>query len=256
MEEEIDLIDLLLTLWKKKFWIILTIAFGAFIGIIYTRFIVVPKYSSSVTLILSKSNSNSSAYTQTFNYDTEEAITQSDITLNQKLISTYAEIMKSRRVCEEVTTNLNLEMNYDLVRDAIDVSSVKDTDVIKVTVTTKDASLSKKIATELVNSFTKEVDRIYSIQNVKILDVAQLDNSPVNISYPKNIVIFALIGAVLSCGVIFLQYYFDNTIKNQDQITKVTGLPVLATIPRMDQSNVNDSSYYSREKRGGKKSGK
>ena len=253
MEEEIDLFDLLLSFWKKIFWIILAVVFGALIGIIYTRFIVVPKYSSNVTLILSKASSNivsSPTY-----IDSEEAITQSDITLNQKLISTYAEIMKSRRVCEEIKSNLNLDMNYDTLKEAISVATVKDTDVIKVTVTTKDAELSKKIVTELVNSFTKEVDRIYNIQNVSILDEALADDKPVNISYTKNTIIFALIGGILVCGVIFLQYYFDNTIKSQDTVTKITGLPVLATIPKMDPNSISDAGYSS-ETRGDKRHGK
>ena len=253
MEEEIDLIDLLQTFWKKIFWIILAVVFGAFIGLIYTRFIVVPKYSSNVTLILAKASNN--VTTSSTLLDSEEAITQSDITLNQKLISTYAEIMKSRRVCDEIKANLNLEMNYDVLKEAISVASVKDTDVIKVTVTTKDANLSQKIVTELVNSFTNEVDRIYNIQNVRILDVAQVDNEPVNISYPKNIVIFALVAGVLVCGIIFLQYYFDNSIKSSDTVTKVSGLPVLATIPKIEASSVNDSSYSTRL-RGGKRDGK
>ena len=253
MEEEIDLIDLLQTFWKKIFWIILAVVFGAFIGLIYTRFIVVPKYSSNVTLILAKASNN--VTTSSTLLDSEEAITQSDITLNQKLISTYAEIMKSRRVCDEIKANLNLEMNYDVLKEAISVASVKDTDVIKVTVTTKDANLSQKIVTELVNSFTNEVDRIYNIQNVRILDVAQVDTEPVNISYPKNIVIFALVAGVLVCGIIFLQYYFDNSIKSSDTVTKVSGLPVLATIPKIEVSSVNDSSYSTRL-RGGKRDGK
>ena len=253
MEEEIDLIDLLQTFWKKIFWIILAVVFDAFIGLIYTRFIVVPKYSSNVTLILAKASNN--VTTSSTLLDSEEAITQSDITLNQKLISTYAEIMKSRRVCDEIKANLNLEMNYDVLKEAISVASVKDTDVIKVTVTTKDANLSQKIVTELVNSFTNEVDRIYNIQNVRILDVAQVDTEPVNISYPKNIVIFALVAGVLVCGIIFLQYYFDNSIKSSDTVTKVSGLPVLATIPKIEASSVNDSSYSTRL-RGGKRDGK
>ena len=253
MEEEIDLFDLLLTFWKKIFWIILAVIFGAFIGIIYTRFIVVPKYSSNVTLILSKA-SNNIVSSPTY-IDSEEAITQSDITLNQKLISTYAEIMKSRRVCEEIKANLNLDMNYDTLKEAISVATVKDTDVIKVTVTTKDAQLSQKIVTELVSSFTKEVDRIYNIQNVSILDEALVDNTPVNISYTKNVIIFALVGGILVCGIIFLQYYFDNSIKSSDTVTKVSGLPVLATIPKIEASSVNDSSYSTRL-RGGKRDGK
>lgn len=242
MEEEIDLFDLLHTFWKRKFWIILAVIFGAFIGIIYTKFIVVPKYSSNVTLILSKANSASQDTSVSY-YDSEEAITQSDITLNQKLISTYAEIMKSRRICDEVKSKLSLNMDYDVLKEAISVSSVKDTDVIKVTVTTKDATLSEKIATALVEVFTSEVERIYGIQNVSILDGAEIDNDPVNINYTKNVIIFALVFAVIVFGIIFLNYYFDNTIKSAETVAKITGLPVLATIPKINQTDLTTSAY-------------
>ena len=255
MEEEIDLLDLFMAFMKKKFWIIIAVIFGAFIGLIYTKFIVVPKYASSVNLILVKAgNGTAINQNQTYYLDSDDAITASDITLNQKLISTYSEIIKSRRIVNEVITNLNLKMNYSDVKNSISVSSVKDTDIIKVTITTEDAKLSKKIATELVDCFTKEVANIYNIQNVYIMDKAQLEETPVNISYGKNIVIFALIAGVIVCGIIFLNYYFDNTIKSQETITQITGLPVLATIPRLDKNAMTDSAYSSGLK-GGKKNG-
>ena len=160
MEEEIDLTELFYAFWKKKLWILIALILGILAGFIYTKFIVTPKYTSSVTLILSKAT-NSELPTAS-----NDAITQSDITLNQKLISTYGEIIKSRRVAKDVTSNLNLDMSFDEVKDCISVSSVKDTDVIKISVTTDDPELSQKIASEVVTSFTAEVDRVYNIKNV------------------------------------------------------------------------------------------
>lgn len=233
MEEEIDLLDLFYAFWQKKLWLILSIVIGAILGYVYTEFIVVPKYSSSVTLILAKANSGN-----TQSQDLEDAITQSDITLNQKLISTYSEIIKSKRVGNTVIQKLNLDISYKELKNSISVSSVKDTDVIKVSVTTPDASISQKIATELVVAFTDEVDRVYNIQNVSIIDDAEIDNTPVNINYSKNIAIFAVALFAVASAVIFLFYYFDTTIKNEDTIRKITGLPVLCSIPKLDKKEV------------------
>ena len=226
MEEEIDLTELFYAFWKKKLWILIALILGILAGFIYTKFIVTPKYTSSVTLILSKAT-NSELPTAS-----NDAITQSDITLNQKLISTYGEIIKSRRVAKDVTSNLNLDMSFDEVKDCISVSSVKDTDVIKISVTTDDPELSQKIASEVVTSFTAEVDRVYNIKNVSIIDEAEINDIPVNISYLKNIAIFAIAFVMLVCAVVFLMFYFDNTIKTEENIVKLTELPVLALIPK------------------------
>ena len=227
MEEELDLFELFITFWKKKYWIILAVIVGIILAVVYTKFIITPKYMSSVTLILSKPENTTS-------FTTNDAITQSDITLNQKLISTYSEILKSKRVGKTVLDNLKVDMDYNELKEGVSVNSVKDTDVIKVSVTTYDAELSKVIVSEMVKVFTDEVDRIYSIKNVSIVDEAEIDLKPVNVSLLKNIVIFALIGFVLACGVIFLIFYFDNTVKSSEQINSLTELPVLAVIPKIN----------------------
>ena len=42
---------------------------------------------------------------------------------------------------------------------------------------------------------------------------------------------YLLIGAVLSCAVVFIMYYFDTTIKTKEEIEERVGLPVLGIIP-------------------------
>ena len=240
MDEELDLLDLFFTFLKKKYWLIGAVLVGAIIGFIYTKYIVVPQYTSSVTLILSKP----SEQTGSSMVDSSGAITQSDITLNQKLISTYGEILKSRKVAKEVIDDLNLEMTYGEIKNCVGVSFVKDSDVIKLSVTTQNPELSATIADKMTEAFSKEIVRIYNIQNVSIIDNAEINHSPVNISYGKNIVIFAVICFVLVAGVIFLFYYFDNTIKTEENIQKLTGLPVLCTIPIGHVNNQKGVSKY------------
>lgn len=231
MEEELDLLDLFFAFWKKRMWLMIAIIVGAVSGFLYTEFMVVPKYTSSVTLILAKASTESTTGLAT---DATGAITQSDITLNQKLISTYGEILKSRRIAYTVIDSLELNMTYQQLINCVAVSFVKDSDVIKLSITTTDPELSAKIANEMTGAFTDEVARIYNIQNVAIIDSAEVNTNPVNVSFGKNVIIFALIAFVIVAVVIFLIYYFDNTVKTEENVKKITGLPVLCSIPVMD----------------------
>ena len=240
MNEELDLLDLFYAFWKKRIWLILAIIIGIIAGFVYTKYMVVPEYSSSVRIVLAKDSGDTS---RTISNDTYNSITQTDITLNQKLISTYNEIIKSKRTCNKVIENLGIDLTYSELIKCIDVSSVKDTEIILLKITTKNAELSEKIATELTSVFRDTVSEIYNIKNIIILDEAEVNNNPVNVSYVKNISIFALALFALVAIIIFLIYYFDNTVKTEENVQKLTGLPVLSTIPDIKKN-----------KKGGKKS--
>lgn len=106
--DEINLQEFLYNI-KKKFAIILIVTLvGAIIGGIYSLFFVTPMYETSTTLILARSNSNNNS-----NNNLGDSITQTDIVLNQKLIATYSEIIKSRSVAKEVIEKLELNMTAE-----------------------------------------------------------------------------------------------------------------------------------------------
>ena len=91
--EEIDLKEIIYYIFKKKLFVILAIIICGVIGIFYTKYMVTPMYSSYSTVVLSKPEDNTVITNNTSN-TTSNSITQNDVTLNQKLISTYSEIMK------------------------------------------------------------------------------------------------------------------------------------------------------------------
>lgn len=223
--EELDLKELFNIFWNKKLQVILIIAIFVVIGIIYTIGFVEPVYESSTTLVLAKSeDSNDSA-------SDSESITQTDVTLNQKLVATYSEIVKSKKVRRKVISNLEIDMDEEELKKNVSVTSVEDTEVIKIIVKDKNPTNAAKIANEIAKVFPTEVSSIYKINNVYILDEAEVAQGPSNINHIRDIVIFAFIGLVISFVYVLVGNMFDTTVKTVEDIEKSFKIPVLVSIP-------------------------
>lgn len=222
--EEIDLKDLF-GFFVKKIPVIMVITLIVFaVGTSYTVFLKTPLYKSNTTLILVKKQSS--------NENEQASQTQNDIILNQKLVSTYSEIIKSRRVLNQVVNTLNLDYSSDELSEKITVSSISDTEIIKISVSDKDNKKSAKIADTIANVFSKEIMDIYNLENVSIIDSAEIEEEPYNIQIIRDFVIYVAVGLVLSCGVVFIIYYFDDSIKSSEEIENRLGITVIGSIPR------------------------
>lgn len=220
--EEIDLKEFIMLFWNKKVSIILITIIFMFIGIIYSVGFVTPKYTSSTTLLLATSeNANSKTNT----------ITTSDITLNSKLVSTYSELVKSKNVTRQVISNLGINETEDELRNSITVSSVKDTELIKISVTDKNATNAYNIANEIAKVFTQKVSEIYNINNVQILDQAEISTTPSNINHTKDVIMFTFVGLFVAIVFVLVANMLDTTIKSSEEVEKLCNVPVIASIP-------------------------
>ena len=214
--EEIDLRDFWDLIKSKILLIINCTLLFAIMGLVYLAFINVPKYRSTASIVLASDSG---------------AITTSDLTINKNLVQTYSEIVKSRKVIDQVINNLNLDLSYEQLVKNITVSSVSNTDVIKISVSSEEATDAAKITNSVSESFISEVSSIYNMNNVKVLDTATTPKEPYNVNYIKTVGIAAIGGLVFSFVIIFLIYYFDNTIKSPEQVETKTGLPILGRVP-------------------------
>ena len=196
------------------------------IGIIYTMAFVTPKYQSSTTLLLAKVSNTTG--TQTQDIDT---ITTTEITLNSKLVSTYSELVKSKNVIRTVRANLGINADEEEIRQGVNVSSVKDTELIEITVTNKDAIYAAKIANEIAKVFTDKIKEYYNISNVYVVDEAEVTNTPSNVNHTRDIVLFIFVGLVVAVLYVLVANMLDTTIKSQEDVERVFKVPVLAAIP-------------------------
>ena len=126
-----------------------------------------------------------------------------------------------------------MELNYTIgqLQDMIAVENINETEIIRITVSSKDAKEAKRIANETAEIFQDEIVDIYNLENVSIIDKAELAKEPFNMNVIKDAIIYIALGLVVSCGIIFIIYYFDNTIKSVDQVEKRLGIPVIGTVP-------------------------
>jgi capsular polysaccharide biosynthesis protein len=180
-----------------------------------------PEYQTYTTLIIGRPQD----YKQKMEYN--------DILLNQKLVSTYGEIVKSKIVANELMSNLGLNFTYEELDRKISVTLVKNTEIIKILVKAKDGKVAAQIANEIANVFIKHVTRIMNVQNIQVIDKAEV---PLNPNKPKpiiNMVIASVIGIAFSIFSIFIYEYFDNTVKTSEDIEKNLGLPIIGTIPKV-----------------------
>lgn len=221
--EEINLMEMLEYFKSRVLWIIITLIVVISVGNVSTILTRVPMYKSSTTIVLVNDDSKNGSYNST------------ELQLNKNLVSTYSEIIKSRKVLKKVINNLGLKCSAADLSENITVESVENTEVIKISVGNDDNERAAKIADEIANVFSSEIQKIYKLNNVSIIDKAEASLIPYNINYVKDNAIYIALAMVLSCGVIFIIYYFDTSIKTSEEIENKLGLTVLGIVPKVEK---------------------
>ncbi len=216
--ETIDLKDMFSYFKSKISIILLFITLVGILGCLYGLFVQKPIYKSSTSIVLISEN------------QTGATLTYNDVSLNQNLVSTYSEIIKSRRVLNQVIDNLSLDYSYSNLSNNVEVSSVTGTQIIKISVSDRNNKTAMKIADEIAKVFAKEIPELYNISNVNILDYAEAASNAYNVNFIKQSIIYLLVGLVLGLGITFVMYYFDRSVKNISQVEEKIKLPVLATV--------------------------
>ncbi len=219
--EEINLEELFYYFRNKISWIIITIILAIGIGNTFTILTRTPMYKSSTTIVLVNENKDSSTYNTT------------EQQLNKNLVGTYSEIIKSRMILETVISNLKLDYTSSELASNISVDAVDNTEIIKVSVSDANAKEATSIANEIAKVFMEKIQKIYNLNNVSIIDKAEDSIAPYNVNYLKDNAIYILVGLVLSCGTIFIFFYFDTTIKSSEEIESKLGLNVIGSVPKV-----------------------
>lgn len=221
MEETIDLREYFHII-KKRAWMIALITILAMVtsGII-SFFVLSPVYEANTTLIVNTEQSK----------ETNNMITGDQLNVTQKLTLTYGQIIKSRTVLDSVIKKLDLNTDYEVLEKKITVSPVKDTQIMSVIVQDTNPEEARDIANAIPKIFTKEVKRITKANSVEVIDKAITPEEPVKPSKVMNIAIAAVLGFMISMGIVFTLEYMDNKIKSPQDIEKYIDLPILGVVP-------------------------
>lgn len=224
--EEISLKELFLILRKRLWLIIILIILSIATSGIVSFYVLEPQYKTFTTLMVGKPKDYQ-------NYDSK--LEYNDLLLNQRLVSTYGQIVQSRVVTDQVIENLGLDMSYSTFRDKVSVNLVKDTEIIKIEVIDVEPVLAANIANETAQVFMNSVKDIMMVENVQVIDEAQVPERPISPRPNLNMAIAGVLGIMIGVFLVFLLEYLDNTIKTPEDVEKHLGLTVIGTIPKVSK---------------------
>ena len=187
--DEIDLLELARLLWSHALQIAAAGIAAAVICLLVCTFVLTPRYQASVNLIVNSRQ------------DGNASITSDNINSARNLIDTYAVIIKSNIVLNDVIEQLGLDMTYRQLLACVSVDGVGSTQIMSITVTNEDPIMAT--------------------------------SNPVFPQTKKYVLTAALGGIVAACGILVLDHLLHDYIVDSEDIQKKLELPVLGLIPEV-----------------------
>ena len=221
-EYEIDLREIFGMLKKRWLMIVSMTTVAVIAAVVVSFFILSPVYESSSTLLVS------------YKQNQESIMTYNDLTMSQKLVNTYSEIIKSRSISEAVIKQLNLDLTAEELSKKITVSKVNDTEIIRIKVSDTNPETATLLTNTIADVFKKEIKNIMEIDNVSTIDTAQVPECPVKPNKIMNMAIAGVFGMMVSVGLAFILEFLDRTLKIPTDVERQLGLPLIGAIPDIE----------------------
>ncbi|MFS0918443.1 YveK family protein [Brevibacillus sp. 179-C 1.1 NHS] len=238
--ENLDIYSLVRVI-KKRIWLIILIVLLAVSASYYVSYyVLVPEYQATSTIVV-----------QGHSGDSLETL-YNDVRANQELIKTYAVIIKSRKIAQEVISDLQLTMTTDQLLKKVRVQDTSESLVTSINVVDQDPARAVEIANSFARAFQTNLSSIMKVDNVKILDQAIVGENmtPIRPNPVINMGITFVVSFLTSVGLMFFIEIFDKTIRTEEQVKSLLAVPVLGVISVIDHRKQKSNDKLEKLERG------
>ena len=215
---EIDLVEIWQVIKKQFGLLVVIVILCAILAGVISKFFIAPKYTSSSTIFLTPSISE----TGVVDYTSQNS--------NEKLVNNVMALLVQDNILSEVAKQTGMESVEDL-RNQIKVSNDTNTTLVKVEATTLDPKLSKNKVNSTVNVFIDTMQENLNLKNIEIVDKAKLSYEPSGPNVKKNILMGAAAGFVMDALIVVLKVLTNTKLKSKEEAEKYLKLPVFCELP-------------------------
>ncbi|ADO82606.1 YveK family protein [Ilyobacter polytropus] len=219
IRKEIDMVELFMIV--KQNWKVLfrTIFIMVALGFTYSYY-KADTYKAEVILMVSGSNLIS-----------PDRLENSQVSLNQKLVSTYTEIAQSSSIMRDVVQKLDLKNSPESLARKVEVAPVGMTELIKISYEDENPQKAALIVNHVSEEFMIKIKSVMRFDNLKIIESSRVPVNPESKKTKLIIAISMIIGILLGIFEVMWGEYYQNKIKNPEDIERLLDCQVLANVP-------------------------
>lgn len=163
-----------------------------------------------------------------------------DLSIGTSLSEDYAELLHVRPIIEAINEENDLGYTYEQLNGMIDISTVEDTRILKISATSIKPEEAKTIANALAEKAVTEIPKLMGTSSPNIAERAITPKGKSSPSLKKNVMMGAFGGMVVVLAIFTFLFITDDTIKTEEDVEKYLGIIPLTVIP---DGNVKYGAY-------------
>ena len=221
---EINVIQLLKGLWKKKLLVLLVAIIVGTASFAYSSFVVKPEYRSTTRIyVINRPQGD------------KPGLTNQDLQAGSYLVKDYREIILSQDVLEKVVSDLSLTIDAKTLAKKVQVTVPADTRIVSISVSDHKPDEASRIANALREVAAQKIIAVTRVSDVTTLEEARPATGPSSPNIRRNTLMGIGAGAGLVIVVVLLVELLDDRVKRPEDIEDVMKISLLGVIPDMDK---------------------
>ena len=217
-QDEIDLAALFRYYLSKWYLVLAGLVAGILVAGAVTYFLITPKYTATSKLYMVSNSSDS-------------IVNLSDLNIGTSLSNDYKELLKVRPILEEIAEEENLPYTYEQISGMVSISTITNTRILVISVTSKSPKEAQTIANALADKAVETIPVLMDTARPNIAERAIVPNSKSSPSMSRNVLIGGLLGLVAVLAILTAIFLTDDTVTTSEDVEKVLGILPMTVIP-------------------------
>lgn len=221
--KSLDIIQLVRVVFRKWFVVAIAGVIAAVIGFVYSSYFITPLYRANSTMLVDLRNS------------VHEDLSSEQVNVAEKYVATFAYIMKTNTVLEPIINDLGLKESVSSLASKIEIYTLEDTLLIRVSINHPDPKLAMKIVKAIGQTAPEVINQRITSGYITEIEAPSVTTRPVTPNIARYTVIGGVIGVLIVVLALVVISFFNNKIKSVEELQETVDLPLLGVIPTLQK---------------------